>query len=114
MNDSESRGVNYELEPLAGAVGVLTDDGSEIKNPLTYVSLHGVLDFDGLPRAVEGTVAESRQFKELPQADALDAVMSEVAPEERRDQFIGTAIAILTQRKAWTAKLKSSEIRLAG
>lgn len=113
MNDSESRGVNYELEPLVGATGLLTDDGSAIKDPLTYVSLHGILEFDGEPRGVEGTVAENRQFKELPLADALDSVMSEVAPEERRDQFIGTAIAILTQRKAWTAKLKESELSLS-
>ena len=40
-------------------------------------------------------------------------VMAVVAPEEGRDQFIGTAIAILTQRKAWTAKLKRSELSLA-
>ena len=113
MNDSESRGVNYELQPLEGAAGVLTDDGTEIKDPLTYVSLHGVLEFDGQPRAVEGTVAENRQFEGLPQAEALDAVMSEVALEERRDQFIGTAIAILTQRKAWTAKLKESELSVS-
>ena len=106
MNDSESRGVNYELEPLEGATGILTDDGSETENPLTYVSLHGVLEFDDKPRAVEGTVAENRQFEVLPQAEALDAVMATVAPEEGRDQFIGTAIAILTLRKAWTARLK--------
>ena len=111
MDDSESRGVNYELEALEGAVGEL-EDGTEIADPVTYVSLFGVLEFDGQPRAVEGTVAENRQFEVLSQKDALGAVIDAVAPEETDDQFIGASIAIVAQRKAWTARLKDTKIQL--
>lgn len=103
MNDSESLGVNYELVEL--------EDGTELERPLSYVSLHGQLEIDGSLRAVPGTIAKDRKFEEMAQREVLEKVIETVAPEERTDQFIGTAIANLTRRKAWTAKLKESELR---
>ncbi len=108
MNDSESRGVNYELAEL-DATGRF-EDGVELERPLSYVSLHGQLEVDGALRAVPGTEAKDRQFEEMAQKDALERVIDTVAPDVTTDQFIGTAIANLTQRKAWTAKLKESDL----
>ena len=112
MNDSESRGVNYELLEL-DAMGRF-EDGVELERPLSYVSLHGQLEIDGELRAVPGTQAKDRQFGEMAQRDVLEKVIDEVAPDVATDQFIGTAIANLTQRKAWTAKLKESGLRAGG
>lgn len=112
MDDSESRGVNYELLEL-DATGRF-EDGVELERPLSYVSLHGVLQIEGEPRAVPGTEAKGRKFQEMAQWDALEKVIETVAPDVGDDQFIGTSIANLTQRKAWTAKLKESDLRAAG
>ena len=112
MNDSESRGVNYELLEL-DATGRF-EDGVELERPLSYVSLHGQLEIDGELRAVPGTQAKDRRFSEMAQRDVLEKVIDEVAPDVATDQFIGTAIANLTQRKAWTAKLKESGLRAGG
>lgn len=111
MNDSESLGVNYELAAL-DATGRF-EDGTELERPLSYVGLHGQLEIDGTLRAVAGTQAKGRRFEETLQADVVERVIEAVAPDTARDQFIGTAIASLIQRKAWTAKLKESVLREA-
>lgn len=109
MDASESRGVNYELVEL-DATGRF-EDGTEMERPLTYVSLHGLLEIEGGLRAVPGTEAKGRQFEEMAQSHVLGRVIDTVAPEMATDQFIGTAIASATQRKAWTGKLKESDLR---
>ncbi len=112
MNDSESLGVNYDLVEL-DATGRF-EDGTELERPLSYVSLHGQLEIEGSLRAVSGTIAKGRKLKEMAQRDVLEKVIETIAPDERTDQFIGTAVANLTQRKAWTAKLKASDLRADG
>lgn len=109
MDDSESRGVNYELEEL-DATGRF-EDGVELERPLSYVGLHGQLEIDGSLRAVPGTEAKDRKFEEMAQSKVLERVIETVAPDVADDQFIGTSIANLTQRKAWTVKLKESDLR---
>lgn len=109
MDRSESRGENYELRWLPDATGRF-EDGTELTGLQTYMSLHGHIEIDGGPLAVEGTVAAGRVFPEMAQADILSRVVDTVAPGTGSDQFIGTAVANRAQRRAWTAKLKASPL----
>lgn len=109
MDRSEARGENYELRWLPEAAGRF-EDGTTQNGIQTYMGLHGHLEIDGQPRAVAGTLATGRVFPEMAQADILSRVIDEVAPGTSSDQFIGTAVANRSQRRAWTAKLKDSSI----
>jgi len=107
MNQSESRGENYELRSLADVVGRF-EDGTEQVGIQTYVGLHGHIEIEGEPVAVAGTTADDRRFRVLEQTEILSRVIEEVAPGTGHDQFIGGAIASSAQRRAWTTALKSS------
>lgn len=109
MDRSESRGENYRLAEIPEATGRFEDD-SPRDGLTTYLSLHGTVEVDGSPVAVEGTVADGRRFPVLPQAEMLGRVIDEVAPGTKPDQFIGTAIANRTQRRRWTAALKETPL----
>gem|GEM_PF-6704727 len=49
-------------------------------------------------------------FPVLGQADMLARVIERAAPGTGPHQFIGTAVANRTQRRAWTAALKQSDL----
>lgn len=109
MDLSESRGENYELRPIASASGRF-EDGTFQEGIQTYVSLHGTIEIEGSPVAVDGTRASGRQLPVLSQAEMLGRVIETVAPGTGSEQFIGTAVANRTQRRSWTAALKASDL----
>ncbi|MDQ2699830.1 MAG: gamma-glutamylcyclotransferase [Actinomycetota bacterium] len=113
MDQSESRGENYERVNIPEAEGYF-EDGSRRDGLTTYMGLHGTIQVDGSPVAVEDTEATGRQFQSLPQAEMLDRVIEQVAPGTPHDEFIGTAVANRTQRRSWTSALKQTSLSNPG
>jgi len=109
MDQSESRGENYRLTDIPEATGIF-EDGSRRDGLTTYLSLHGTIEIDGSPVAVDGTLADSRRFPVVTQAEMLGRVSEQVTPGTKPDQFIGTAIANRAQRRRWTAALKETAL----
>ncbi|MGB0120463.1 MAG: gamma-glutamylcyclotransferase family protein [Solirubrobacterales bacterium] len=107
MDRSESRGENYELRPIASATGHF-EDGTFQEGIQTYVSLHGTIELDGQPVAVEGTRASGRSFPVLSQAEMMARAIDVFAPGTDSDLAIGRLLASRDQQRAWTASLKNS------
>lgn len=80
VNASESLGVNYALGRLTGARATYAD-GRACEELLGYVSLHGALDLDGGPLAVDAVAADRRTFPACDEPEVLRRVHARTGAE---------------------------------
>lgn len=107
MHKTEAIGSNYRYSELDN-INLVCSERGQLNNAFSYISLHGNLQDNGHPIAIDGIKADPPPLLALDQVSIQRKILAKIAPNTLVNKFVSDNISDIKLRRARVELLKQN------